>query len=839
MSLLEVDPHQLFETHSVSDIEQVRIKIRHEIEKKKEELRVMVGERYRDLIDAADSISNMTILSQGVITDVHEISSKCSNTRSSKIIPTSKPSITILDTFAAQIKLLIDLNQQIWMCLDENNVLLATIFYQYAFYIKTNVDIEVPHSKLLSVQWKTMVHFQNTIVKYCEKILLEQTPSTVQTCDCFLSLALIENLNTVELIDRYIDLRSQAVQLSFKATEDSNTAKENILSSYKILLNSISCMYDNFHTSRGLLWTQSNATFQIPVLNLMKMDETVLRNSKHLPDAIQQYKINSITLKAVDLEMVGSKILSWLSNMKREIEVGVERSLKFVLSVKLIQDIHNSADQVPDNFPVLIKELSLPDSLNIWSEMYQVLIIEKAKHLISIKWGQCFDSVHAEVLRSIKSCNSEKNKESELDLRWYTWKESNTDLEVHEKKSSGNTGDISNTSGLLLKSHGYTPRVVSLCNSIQAKIGTLDKDLQAIDQLNVNQALSKHQTACCEKSIAKLVAFLQEQINAENATQSTCVLLARISACLTQFCPALQHTLNIPPAGTFEPSNSWNQVVALLLSCSHKAWDQYITLSKPQYFAMFSTLDTASMNITYVLQSLAKWETITIEEATESGALQDATIQVPTQPGLLLQESLLRFTSNLSRLSPANYARENLTRDVLNFVLSKYMPLPDSAFHSKQLVQRMNIQSLFDVKYIGNVLVTNRNKSSLSLVKQKISDLEKAIDVFDLEIIQPYLNENIDKCVGKTQCLLGVKSTHAHSHSHVTVTSGSTCVVPLSKDVPWFPVLLLSNANQTNILPLGGVTKKSSKTVTTASDASSSLSASAKSTFFAVTDWFG
>jgi hypothetical protein len=43
MSLLEVDPHQLFETHSVSDIELVRIKIRHEIEKKKEELRVMVG----------------------------------------------------------------------------------------------------------------------------------------------------------------------------------------------------------------------------------------------------------------------------------------------------------------------------------------------------------------------------------------------------------------------------------------------------------------------------------------------------------------------------------------------------------------------------------------------------------------------------------------------------------------------------------------------------------------------------------------------------------------------------------------------------------------------------
>lgn len=372
-------------------------------------------ERYRDLIDAADSISNMTVLSQGVITDVAEISSQCSNTRSSQIIPPAKPPITIVDTFAAQIKLLIDLNKQIWMCLDSHNVLSASIFYQYAFYVKTNIDIEVPHSNLLAVQWKTMAHFQNAIVKHCNQLLLQPTPTPCQTCESFLSLAMIENLSTQDLLDRYLELRSQAVINSFKTTEDSTIAKENILNSYKILLNSIVCIYNNFQHNTGLLWTHASPNFQTPVLHLMTMDD-ISRNSRHLPEVVQKYKNNAMTLKAIDLETIGTQILAWLTKMKHEIEVGVEASLKFVMSLKLVQDIHNSAEEVPDTFHTIVKDLRLPGSLNIWAEMYEVLIIEKAKHLILVKWNQSFDSVHAEMLRSIKSCNSEKNKESELDL---------------------------------------------------------------------------------------------------------------------------------------------------------------------------------------------------------------------------------------------------------------------------------------------------------------------------------------------------------------------------------------------------------------------------------------
>ena len=42
-SLLEIDSDQLFEKHTISEIKIIQGKIQNEIEKKKEELRIMVG----------------------------------------------------------------------------------------------------------------------------------------------------------------------------------------------------------------------------------------------------------------------------------------------------------------------------------------------------------------------------------------------------------------------------------------------------------------------------------------------------------------------------------------------------------------------------------------------------------------------------------------------------------------------------------------------------------------------------------------------------------------------------------------------------------------------------
>lgn len=71
------DPVVLFESYNTEQIRRIERKVRGEIEQKKEELRQMVGERYRDLIDAADTIGEMRQCSESVVQSIQDMHQYC------------------------------------------------------------------------------------------------------------------------------------------------------------------------------------------------------------------------------------------------------------------------------------------------------------------------------------------------------------------------------------------------------------------------------------------------------------------------------------------------------------------------------------------------------------------------------------------------------------------------------------------------------------------------------------------------------------------------------------------------------------------------------------------
>lgn len=71
------DPAVLFESYNTEQIRRIERKVRGEIEQKKEELRQMVGERYRDLIDAADTIGEMRQCSESVVQSIQDMHQYC------------------------------------------------------------------------------------------------------------------------------------------------------------------------------------------------------------------------------------------------------------------------------------------------------------------------------------------------------------------------------------------------------------------------------------------------------------------------------------------------------------------------------------------------------------------------------------------------------------------------------------------------------------------------------------------------------------------------------------------------------------------------------------------
>ena len=58
-AILSLDPDQIFELQNIDQVKELVRKLQHETDRKREELRTLVGERYRDLMEAAETIIYM------------------------------------------------------------------------------------------------------------------------------------------------------------------------------------------------------------------------------------------------------------------------------------------------------------------------------------------------------------------------------------------------------------------------------------------------------------------------------------------------------------------------------------------------------------------------------------------------------------------------------------------------------------------------------------------------------------------------------------------------------------------------------------------------------------
>lgn len=67
------NPSTLFQRYTVEQINEIETKIRNDIETKREDLRQMVGERYREIIMAADTIETMHHCSRDIVTSLSSL----------------------------------------------------------------------------------------------------------------------------------------------------------------------------------------------------------------------------------------------------------------------------------------------------------------------------------------------------------------------------------------------------------------------------------------------------------------------------------------------------------------------------------------------------------------------------------------------------------------------------------------------------------------------------------------------------------------------------------------------------------------------------------------------
>ncbi|KAL2553008.1 Vps51/Vps67 family (components of vesicular transport) protein [Forsythia ovata] len=219
------DAESLFRTKSISEIRNVESITRKQISDKSEELRQLVGNRYRDLIDSADSIVLMKSTCESISANIdtirdailHSLFSPADSPRSPNVA--FNPARARIYGIACRVKYLVDTPENIWGCLDESMFLEASARYVRAkhvhFNLVNNKDSKnvLSNFPLLQHQWQIVESFKAQISQRSREILLDQTLNLGINAyaDALAAVSIIDELDPKQVLTLFLDSRKSCM----------------------------------------------------------------------------------------------------------------------------------------------------------------------------------------------------------------------------------------------------------------------------------------------------------------------------------------------------------------------------------------------------------------------------------------------------------------------------------------------------------------------------------------------------------------------------------------------------------------------------------------------------
>mmetsp|Transcript_14749 Transcript_14749/g.28386 ORF Transcript_14749/g.28386 Transcript_14749/m.28386 type:complete len:1017 (+) Transcript_14749:284-3334(+) len=223
----------LFETRGVAEIKQVEERTRKEIEEKREELRQMVGNSYRDMIESADRIVTMSETCAAVQGHLASIQSGFGDLheRAAAFIKPGAADANIEAGIRRQryatgsrVKYLVDTPEKIWGLLDEGSLLEGTERYLRALEVHKLLmgGTEMERRDLLKTfpllhhHWPQVETFHANIAQRCRAALSVSPDASMgyahqdglKICAASLgALAWLEEKSTSELLTLFLEAR--------------------------------------------------------------------------------------------------------------------------------------------------------------------------------------------------------------------------------------------------------------------------------------------------------------------------------------------------------------------------------------------------------------------------------------------------------------------------------------------------------------------------------------------------------------------------------------------------------------------------------------------------------
>ena len=258
-------PDKLLETHTVAEAEVVGQQLAKEVERKREELRVMVGERYRDLIEAADTIQNMRLCSSSVIQSVAGMQQSCTSLKhqsamhavtslhAKDLAPASANSPYL--GVAAAIKLLTAVPELIWAAVEDGKFSQGAQLFLLAQHVHTGLLADaggqVTAEKIaqwfpvIARQWATIQQLHSTLLNSCQTKLSAEQLSQETAVDSLTAMLLLKNCTIDQIFQDMLSFRSSSLSAVLESGR-TDSARPAICSTVSCIIASVKAVHQAF-----------------------------------------------------------------------------------------------------------------------------------------------------------------------------------------------------------------------------------------------------------------------------------------------------------------------------------------------------------------------------------------------------------------------------------------------------------------------------------------------------------------------------------------------------------------------------------------------------------------
>ncbi|KAL2250810.1 conserved oligomeric Golgi complex subunit 1 [Sesamum indicum] len=435
------DAEALFRVKPISEIRNVEATTRKQIQDKSEELRQLVGDRYRDLIDSADSIVLMKSSCESISANISYIHDAIVHSLSSPDDPPRSPRISFnpvgarIYGIACRVKYLVDTPENIWGCLDESMFLESSARYIRAKHVHSNLlnckdnKNVLSNFPLLQHQWQIVEGFKVQISQRSHERLLDQTSNLGISAyaDALAAIAITDELEPEQVLTLFIDSRKAIMSQKLSAcSRDANANSSEVISVFCDVLKIIQITICQV----GELFLQ--------VLNDMPLFyKTILDTPPAsqlfggIPNPDDEVKLWNLfkdklesDMVLLDRDFISKTCSDWLRKCGKEIMSKI--SGKYLIDVvgsgyelslaeKLIRETMDSKQVLEGSLEWLksvfgseielpwkrTRELVLGEDSDIWDDIFEDAFVQRMKGIIDLQFDELSGAV--DVLQSVRS----------------------------------------------------------------------------------------------------------------------------------------------------------------------------------------------------------------------------------------------------------------------------------------------------------------------------------------------------------------------------------------------------------------------------------------------------